>query len=594
MKKLTVLLLFLLLSAPVRAGAGEFTAEVNKKELHEGQYLKLSLTLKGEDVSYELPFPRPNLLPHLDFQRSMGPSTSRKISIVNGKLSRWTMVKMVHVFVARKTGTVTIPALEYTADGKTYKTDPVEVRVMTMPAPPGAKGDKKWEPPADPYLETRVDREEVYVNQRVTASWYIYFQRPVVDWRPRQTPAVGNFLSEELHTANKLDPVTRKIGGDPWNIAFLHSLVLYPIEEGELTIDPLSIIYQVPGQGRNFMGGRVMQKGSASSQPATVKVKPLPQKGRPAGFDEAVGEFQIELYPTKDTLRADTPFEFTVTIKGTGHPDFISAPKMEVPENFDLHHDVSDKKIKQEKEGPLTVCRFKMYLVPHEKGEYTLGPFRFSYFDPQKETFRTAETEKIRLTVLSGKEPAPEPTSSRKEPEIVSPRDKDLRYIKTGAVMDDKSPWLLSSPAAAGLQAIPLLMVLGAFLARRRRDRLVQDAGYARKRKAGKRCRKALQQAREAERNGDLAMLYSHVYRALTGYIGDRFNCPDYGMTSAEAEQTLRSAGVSEDTLNMTLEILDECDRARFAAGSLQPEEASLLFKRLKEAMARISREARQ
>lgn len=594
MKKLLIALLVLSSAFPAHADKGRFTAKADRQELYEGQHLKLILTLKGEDVSYELPFPRPDLLPYLDFQRSMGPSTSRKISIVNGKMSKWNQVKLIHVYVARKAGKLTIPALEYTCNGRTYKTDPIEVRIKRMPQRPKTKDKGEWSPPTDPYLETRLDHEEVYVNQRVTASWYLYSRRPVVEWRPRRTPAVGNFLSKTLRRSSHIKPVTQKFNGRRWNIAFLQSMILYPIQEGELRIDPLGIVYQVPGQSRNFLGGRVMRQGSISSKRRTIQVKPLPEEGRSSDFSGAVGRFEIMLSENEDTLRENTPFEFTVIVKGTGHPDFISAPGMDVPGNFDLHQDSADKRIEETGSEAVTTCKFKMYLVPREKGEFELGPFRFPYFDVREEKYKTAETGKINLTVLAGEEPLPAKDSSEKEPEVIAPLGKDLRYIKTGADMDDREQWLLASPATAVLQVLPLLLVAGTLVMRRRKDRLLHDAGLARKQRAGKRCRKALRAARKAEREGNVPEVCSLVYRALTGFIGDSFGRPDSCMTTVEAVDTLRSHGASEDTIKMVREILDECDRARFAPATVTPEDASRLLQRLREAMGKVSREARE
>jgi hypothetical protein len=462
-----------------------------------------------------------------------------------------------------------------------------------MPESPKQKDKGEWEPPTDPYLETRLDREEVYVNQKVKASWYLYSRRPPVDWRPRETPAVGNFLAKDMRSANRLDPLTREFNDNRWYTAFLHSMVLYPIQEGKLTIDPFSIVYQVPGRGRNFMGGRVLHQGAISSKSRTIEVKPLPEEGRPPDFSGAVGQFRILLSKTNDTLRADTPFEFSVIIKGTGHPDFISAPVMDVPGNVDLHEDTADKRIEEKGGEVSTTCEFKMYLVPHEKGEYSLGPFRFSYFDPILEKYRTIHTEKIDLTVLAGKGPLPRPQSETKSQEIIAPLGKDLRYIKTDSSIEENSRWFFSSPAAAALQALPLLAVGGAFLMRRRKERLLQDAGYARKLKAGKRCRQALKAAARAHQERDMPLVYSQVYRALTGFIGDSFDRPDSCMTTAEATAVLRSRGVSEETVDQARKILDECDRARFAPSSLDEESASQLLTWLKEIMAKISREAR-
>lgn len=289
-------------------------------------------------------------------------------------------------------------------------------------------------------------------------------------------------------------------------------------------------------------------------------------------------------------IKTGEQLKFSLVIDGTGHPDFIPKPEIELPDGLDLYTEAADKGIRQEAGRAIGTRVFKMILVSRVTGDFFIGPFSFSYFDPADSTYKTARSAQLRVSVQQGKETesAPGPV----EQETLAVTGEDLRYIKPDREdVGVSGKWLLSSPLSAGLQLAPAIAVAAAFFARRRRERLSTDRAYARQLRAGRRFRKSLALARKKAGSGEVQEAYFHVYRALVGYVGDNCNLPDEGMTTADAVTALRGAGAGEGAVSEVESILNECDRARFAPGALTPEGAGEMIERLVRLVRDLDRE---
>ena len=104
-----------------------------------------------------------------------------------------------------------------------------------------------------------------------------------------------------------------------------------------------------------------------------------------------------------------------------------------------------------------------------------------------------------------------------------------------------------------------------------RRRRLADDVGYARSRKAKHKGIRRLEDVFDADDSAD------ELFRAVAGYIGDKFNVHDGGMTSSEVTGLLESHEVDRGLVETFERILKSCDRSRYASEALSIDELRAL-----------------
>ena len=58
---------------------------------------------------------------------------------------------------------------------------------------------------------------------------------------------------------------------------------------------------------------------------------------------------------------------------------------------------------------------------------------------------------------------------------------------------------------------------------------------------------------------------YDEIMRALLGYVADKLNLPTSDLTKENVSEKLVNRGVNEDLMKSFLDVLEECEFARFA-----------------------------
>ena len=99
-----------------------------------------------------------------------------------------------------------------------------------------------------------------------------------------------------------------------------------------------------------------------------------------------------------------------------------------------------------------------------------------------------------------------------------------------------------------------------------------------RKKGASKLANKRLQAASEMMNRQDEAF-FDEILRSLSGYVADKFNIPTVDMTKENIIAKLSEAGVSADVANELVDVLDECQFAKFAPGDADDKMQSLYGK---------------
>lgn len=151
-----------------------------------------------------------------------------------------------------------------------------------------------------------------------------------------------------------------------------------------------------------------MEQFTITSQPVTLNVKPLPVPA-PALFSGAVGEFTLssKVVPVQATV--GEPITWTLELAGVGNwPEITALPSRQVSKDFRV---VQPQAKRTTKEGMLFEGTLSedVVLIATKPGTYTLGPVRWSYFDPKAGEYRTLVTDTYTVTIAAA---APPPATS--------------------------------------------------------------------------------------------------------------------------------------------------------------------------------------
>jgi hypothetical protein len=171
----------------------------------------------------------------------------------------------------------------------------------------------------------------------------------------------------------------------------------------------------------------------------------------------------------------------------------------------------------------------------------------------------------------------------------------DIRHIKAAppALTVDHTS-LTAQPLYWVGWILPLLAVAGVWIWERRQRRLSSDVAYARAQRARRRAQKRLDRARQAV-GTDPDAVYAAVARALTDYIGDKFNLPAAGLTHDAIRRVLSEQAIPDDLIDRTVNGLTWADSGRFAPGAAGRgagalvDEAETLLTALEDAIAQES-----
>jgi tetratricopeptide (TPR) repeat protein len=141
-----------------------------------------------------------------------------------------------------------------------------------------------------------------------------------------------------------------------------------------------------------------MVKHTVTSNEPSLTIKPLPD-GAPADFAGAVGQFTLTSKVVPTAVGVGEPITWTLNLSGTGNwPDVHGLPAREVSKDFKVLQPQAKRTPVEGKLFDATLAE-DVVLIPTKAGTYTLAPVSYSYFDPRKGTYETAQTEGMTVTV---------------------------------------------------------------------------------------------------------------------------------------------------------------------------------------------------
>jgi len=564
-------------------------AYADKTQVTAGERFTLVIEINGQAAGYPV-------IPEVDgLQINAHPntqSTKMEFSSFSGGNRNFTKQVYGYYAYATKAGKFTIPPIPVTVGGKTVKTEPIQIDaaeaavprvpqggparrldtpVPMPPQPPAREGEISLDEAI--FIESQVDKRNVYQGEPIRLTFSIWvLDAPgfrVYSGRRGQLapPECEGFYMTPIE--EKAEDTHRD--GRAYK-RFRYSRTLYPTVPGELRIN------QWEWQATAYYGLRdwnITRRAPA----IPVTVKPLPQP--PKNFSGAVGQFSLNAQLSRDEAVQGVPMQLVVAIRGTGNPDAIGAPR--VPNVEKAYISEPDRLPAPEESGAAVDKRFAFTVTPLEPGELHIPPVEYCYFDPEAKKYETESTRPLAVRVLRSTEYAGGPRKlvkqDREQPEAgnVDLLGDDL--FPLAAAPSGLRPVRPSSTALPVAVAAPVVAYAALALVMQRRRRFERDPAYARAHRAKARALDKLQKAHKTAEPAE------ELYKALIGYVADRYNLQEKGLTSQEISQVLEKNRVQPEVKEHVRKILRACERTRYGGVKLNEDEVQALGRGAVEAI---------
>lgn len=589
MKRLLYILIFIMLSVSGLADEISFRASA-PSTVEAGGKFRVQFILNTQNVSG---FNAPDFK---GFEVIYGPATSSQSSfqMINGRTSQSSNIIYTYVLLTANPGTYTIGSASVQVDGKTVKSQPVQVKVL--PSAGGgstnARGNNN-----DNYHEERLNssstsssqsnsgkdlfmtatasRTKVHEQEAILLTYKIYTLLDLTQLDGK-LPTLDGFQIQEIPLPRTKEFELEHYNGRNYRTVVWSQYLLFPQKSGKLTIPAITYEGVVVTRNRhidpieaffNGQSGYVEEKRSIVTPSLTIDVASLDNK--PAGFSGAVGKFSIASDISTEEVDANDAVTLKISVKGCGNMKLIATPQVEFPKDFETYDAKVNDSFQLTRAGLEGTKEFEYLVVPRHAGTYEIPSVKFIYFDTDSRTYKTLTTDAYTLKVNKAKGSSGQNVSNYTgQQQDVQQLNQDIRFIKKGEVeYHQLGSTFFGTWKYWASYILPLLFFVIIVLLGRQRMKANANVALSRGRKANKVALKRMKAAKSLLDAHDVGKFYDEVLRALWGYVGDKFNMSQETLNKENIEQSLASRQVPVEYVQQFIKVLNDCEYARYAPG---------------------------
>ena len=561
-----------------------------------GGKFRVQFTVNTQNVSH---FSAPDFK---GFEVIYGPATSSQSSfqMINGRTSQSSSIIYTYVLLARNSGTFTIGSASVQVDGKTVKSKPVQVRVLSGGAG-GAGGSSNGgssngggnygggqsssAPSAsssnisakDLFMTATASRTSVHEQEAILLTYKIY---TLVDLTQLdgKLPTLDGFQIQEIPLPRTKEFSIEQYNGRNYRTVTWSQYLLFPQKSGKLTIPSITYEGVVITRNRNLdpieaffngQSGYSEVKRKITTPTLTINVSPLPNK--PEGFSGAVGKFSVSSSISTKEVDANEAVTLKISVQGSGNMKLISTPEVQFPKDFETYDAKVNDNFQLTRSGLSGSKDFEYLFVPRHPGTYEIPASEFIYFDTESRSYKTIKTEAYTLKVNKGKGGAGQSVSNYSgQQQDVQQLNQDIRFIKKGDVdLHQPGDTFFGTWKCWAAYILPFLLFVIAMVLGRKQMKANANVAHLRGKKANKVALKRMKTAKKLLDAHDTGKFYDEVLRALWGYVGDKFNMSQESLNKENIEQSLTSRQVPDEQIQQFMKVLNDCEFARYAPGDV-------------------------
>ena len=576
MVKRFTILISVLLSISLHGIAQDVSFSVNSPgNVIQGRNFSLTFRLKNAQAAA----PKAPQLPHCELIYGPATSTMASSSYINGQMTSSTSIDYTFTFRAIEPGKVTVPPVTITANGKQMKSQEITFTIFPMDSDTPQQGSSANQrpqvhvddintqtpgpvSPQDLFVHISLSRDRVYEQEPIIASIKVYTKFRISSFLANTQPSFDGFMSEELPVNNELTP--DHFNGQNYYSAELKKVIIYPQKSGKLSItsgkyDITVVQYENVSMGFFTTRQPVERKVVTSSNSVSINVLPLPEP-KPARFNGAVGKFSIESSLSPERLLTNEAATYSLTIKGTGNIKYITEPEIEFPHGFDEYTPRKEIDAAFNGSNMTGTAKIDYTIVPQEMGKAVIPSVPFVYFNPSTKEYVTLSTKEYNVNIGRG---ANAPASV--EQKAIDKSMSDILHIKSQhAPAIDTGHYVFNTFLYWAIYIISIIVLVTIIVIYRKQMRLNSDLRRRQLARANKEARRRFKMAKDAMSSQKRDIFYEEISKALWGYLGDKLGIPASQLLRDNISQQLSDIGAQQATINSVIDIIDQCEMARF------------------------------
>lgn len=547
-----------------------------------GDQFRLTFTVNTQKVK---DFRAPSIK---GFEVLMGPSRSSQNStqIINGKVSSSSSITYTYILMAGKEGTYNIPAASIVADGETKISNSLQIKVLpaddasASSAQGGSASSSRSQAVGskitdkDLFITASASKTKVYEQEAILLTYKVY---TVVDLRQLygDMPDLKGFHTQEVELPVQKTFSLEHYNGRNYNTTVWRQYVLFPQQSGTMEIPSITFDGVVAQRINNgdpfdafFNGGTnyVEIKKKIVTPKLKINVAALPSK--PADFSGAVGTFTMASSINSKSVKTNDAVTIKLIVTGTGNMKLIGTPEVKFPQDFEVYDPKIDNQFNLTREGLSGSKTYEYLAIPRHAGKFTIPAVSFTYFDLKTKTYKTLKSEEYVINVEKGQGNADQVIADFTNKESVKMLGNDVRYIKRGATQfAQRGDYFYGTTAYWMWYIIPFVLFVGVILMYRKQAMDNANTAKMKTKKANKVAVKRMKLAGKLLSENKKNEFYDEVLKALWGYISDKLSIPVSQLSKDNIEQELSRYGVNEELVKAFINVLNDCEFARYAPG---------------------------
>lgn len=370
----------------------EFKTSVSKNNLGLNQRFKIEFSVDKQGADN---FKPPSFS---DFKVVGGPSSSVSQSWINGKASY--SQTYIYILEPKNEGEFTIEPASIEYNDEIVKSNAVKITVSKAVEIPKDPNNPDYIAQQNIHLVAEVSNLNPYVGEGIYVVYKLFVSEniSVNDWRVTESPQYNGFWNQDIEVTD-INVQKGKYNGEDYRYIVLKRAILIPQRAGELIIEPMKMDFSVgipTGRG-DFFGNMITRNISYSTESDVrkVRVKALPEEGKPVDFSGAVGEFEFKVFADKNVLKASEAAQIKVEVTGSGNLKLFEIPKIITPAELETYTPEHKEDIITSLNGLKGTISDAYTVVPQFKGKYKIPEVSFSYFNPKEEKYSTILSQPV-------------------------------------------------------------------------------------------------------------------------------------------------------------------------------------------------------
>ncbi len=582
-KRITLLYLFMLTFLVSYANSQVRFVGTSKQTVKVGERFRVTYEINQDAENFK----SPNFG---SFRVLSGPSTSTNSGVqwINGKMT--TTYSRTYSFILQPTKegeNIVSPAVAF-VDGKKVESNSLKITVVknnTNTSTGDNTSDDGVLQDDDVYIKATISNRSPYIGEQVILTYKIYTRVQVSNLMVKK-PSFQGFWSKSLMDNQQQYSQSKEIiDGQEYVVAVISQFAVFPQKTGKLTIEPTEIECMVQLRVENkrsrgydpfedFFNDPFFNRNGKNinttlkSNPIVVNVQPLPQEGKPSGFNGAVGDFRLSSRIDRNKLTANDAVTLTYTISGKGNLELINMPEVKFPVDFETFEPKIISDIKTNSAGISGNKKFEYLAIPRIGGDYIIKPVSISYFNPSEKKYHTISSKAFNIEVEKGEATSGGITYSSSAQEDIRFIGQDIQHIKSLPFeLSTKGEYFFLSPLFYILAIIPVIIMIIVILIVKNMEKRKSNIGLMKNRKANKVAKSRLRKAEKYKNEGDDKAYYDEIAQALWGYIADKFGLKQSELSIDTVAETLEAKNVEDEVSHSFINTLNNIEFARFAPG---------------------------